>query len=1138
MQLSVFSTDEKKSGFRLQYLEVLNWGTFDGQIYSIRPLGETSLLTGANGSGKTTFIDALLTLMVPEKRMRFYNQSSGARKKDDRTEESYLLGGFGSVNTETSGTTRTEYLRPDKEKAYSILLAHFSNEAEQMVTLFQVRYYAGGEMKKYFGIGHKALSIEEDFKPFDLGGNWKRALDQRYSKGTRRQVEWFDAASRYAQRLVELLGMQSLQALQLFNQTVGIKVLGNLDEFIRTNMLEPRNMEEEFHGLKDQLATLLDARRNMEKAEAQIALLQPLEEYHDQAASLKQELEQCMQSTHAANIWRSYTKHELLGKAITEGEGLLTDTGHKLQAAKTALATLAEDERAIRNGIEGNKAGQRLRDLEAQMADREAKLAAAQKLLTTFTSWATQLKLQTTDAQDETSYAQIKRETDKAMQTLNAEKRSNDDELFAARNKQKTAAAEQEALEQQLNSMQQSRNNMDWWLTDLRKRLCDALDIDTAELPFAGELMQVSDEHMEWQPALERLLGSFAMRLLVPEQHYKRVNRYVNNNNIRAKLVYERVGTIALSQYPEPGTVPDKLDFHPDHELSEWLEQEVIKRFRYSCLEDEKAMDRYDKAITLNGLVKDGRRHEKDDRPDKTDASRYVMGWNNEKKKEALLSKRAALVSTMSNTEEVIRRCDQKSKRIGDGFYAGTRIKEHAGFDEVNTAAIAKSLQKLKGQAEELRKGNEALDALHRQLEGIRQAMRTGERERDEYLRAEALQVAEQERRRSELKALQPLISALDEEAKDRLLQFQQQYAEKLSAARLDNVDSIYQELRAGFERELSDLRDRLNSAEKKILTQINKIRNPVALIQKFPDWPADVQHLPEDPKYVGEYIEWLARLTTENLPKYRRDFENFINVTITHKIAGLKEALDKWERDIEGSVRQLNKSLGGINFNKLPDTYIQLGKRALSAGTDIREFRQQLLEALPQAANWQQDSFEAKALHFTEKVQPLIASLDSNEAYRAKVLDVRNWFEFWADEKYRSNDELKKTYKQMGQLSGGEKAQLTYTILCSAIAYQFGITREGLSSKSLRFIAVDESFSNQDEEKATYLMELCRELHLQLLVVTPSDKIGIVQDFIAHVHLVQRAGNHTSTLYNMTIKELKARMETAGAQSELLNMA
>ena len=56
--------------------------------------------------------------------------------------------------------------------------------------------------------------------------------------------------------------------------------------------------------------------------------------------------------------------------------------------------------------------------------------------------------------------------------------------------------------------------------------------------------------------------------------------------------------------------------------------------------------------------------------------------------------------------------------------------------------------------------------------------------------------------------------------------------------------------------------------------------------------------------------------------------------------------------------------------------------------------------------------------------------------------------------------------------------------------------------------------------------MELCKQLHLQLLVVTPSDKIQIVQDFIAHVHLVQRVQNRHSVIYNMTIKELKEQME------------
>jgi uncharacterized protein YPO0396 len=383
------------------------------------------------------------------------------------------------------------------------------------------------------------------------------------------------------------------------------------------------------------------------------------------------------------------------------------------------------------------------------------------------------------------------------------------------------------------------------------------------------------------------------------------------------------------------------------------------------------------------------------------------------------------------------------------------------------------------------------------------------------------------QRTNEQISNLAQVVENITEEDKDLLLRFQQKYHSVFGSVTLNNLDSKYSEFRSVKENELEEKRSQSQDIERALSRSIMKIKNPSAeLANKYPDWMGDVLSLPDDAKYADEYIEWMEKLNTENLPKYKKDFENYINVTITYKIGGLNEELEKWERDVSASITKLNDSLKGINFNRLPDTYVQLCKQPVQAGTEIRQFKSQLLEALPQAANWQQSSFEEKALHFTQKIHPLIDSLDSNESYRSKVLDVRNWFEFWADEKYRGTDELKKTYRQMGQLSGGEKAQLTYTILCSAIAYQFGITKEGKNSKSLRFIAVDESFSNQDEEKATYLMELCKQLHLQLLVVTPSDKIQIVQDYIAHVHLVQRVNNRNSIIYNMTIKELKDQIE------------
>ena len=67
-----FSPDKSTAGYRLHELSLLNWGTFHNEVYSMRPDGRTSMVTGRNGSGKSTIVDALLTLLVPN-RVRNYN---------------------------------------------------------------------------------------------------------------------------------------------------------------------------------------------------------------------------------------------------------------------------------------------------------------------------------------------------------------------------------------------------------------------------------------------------------------------------------------------------------------------------------------------------------------------------------------------------------------------------------------------------------------------------------------------------------------------------------------------------------------------------------------------------------------------------------------------------------------------------------------------------------------------------------------------------------------------------------------------------------------------------------------------------------------------------------------------------------
>ena len=76
-----FGADEALSGFRLDRFELLNWGTFHRQVWGPEPAGRNALLTGDIGSGKSTLVDALTTLLVPHHRI-VYNKAAGAEGRE------------------------------------------------------------------------------------------------------------------------------------------------------------------------------------------------------------------------------------------------------------------------------------------------------------------------------------------------------------------------------------------------------------------------------------------------------------------------------------------------------------------------------------------------------------------------------------------------------------------------------------------------------------------------------------------------------------------------------------------------------------------------------------------------------------------------------------------------------------------------------------------------------------------------------------------------------------------------------------------------------------------------------------------------------------------------------------------------
>jgi uncharacterized protein YPO0396 len=340
---------ENLKGYRLDFLEIYNWGTFHGVIERIVPGCETTLLTGANGSGKTTLVDALLTLLVPRNK-RFYNQSSGAEQKKERDENSYVLGHYGKSADEEDQEIRLKMLRTKKD--HSILLGCFRNQLTgQYVTLVQVRWFSATELKHAYIVSPEKCTILDHFSNVDGPGIWKKNLKKDSPK-----TEVSDSFTKYSEQFMHLFGMRSVKALTLFNLTVGVKVLGNLNEFVRQNMLEEDNAEEEFQKLKENFQTLIETHKSILKAERQMEMLAPLVEKG--AAFQQQETEEKNLNKVLNQLPVYFNQRELVlrREAITDCETKIRFIREDVSRLETEITGYEEQEKKLHIAIAQDKA--------------------------------------------------------------------------------------------------------------------------------------------------------------------------------------------------------------------------------------------------------------------------------------------------------------------------------------------------------------------------------------------------------------------------------------------------------------------------------------------------------------------------------------------------------------------------------------------------------------------------------------------------------------------------------------------------------------------------------------------------------------------------------------------------------------
>ncbi len=1107
-------TDET-AGFRLMYAEFFNWGTFSNTVkgdivakpYRITPTGCTVALQGKKGTGKSTLVDGLITLLVrpPRNKHLLYNQASGIseenKKSKGRTAESYFWGNYNEILDENENI-KAQALREVKDNHHTVLLACFDNGI-QRVTLAQVWFWNIDKIQKIYLVAPKALKIEDHFSSLSYT-----------AKDIRKQLEilapetkvFTDDFSGYQSCLRDILGIKSEEALKLFHKIIGSKELGSVDNVVKTFILQDGTAE--INARIDQMYqsndTLINIKKMMENAEKELILLEPIVTKGTEYSQLTAEINRIQALIKQLPAYMSLQRERLLtieievnDREIKELEIRLDEIKDKLEKLRKeeARITTAKNEIDIQRIIEGketnlNETNEKVKTKKAAAAGYEA---IAKKI-------------------DYPAVGDNEKSFRSNYKNANAEKSVLETNISLGNNVFTDLIANQKVLEPQyqtkLKELQDLRKRPNSNIpTDnqiVRERIVKELGIKETEIPFIGELIEVKPEHKNWRVAIEKLLRSFALNMLVPEKYERKVNRFVSQNNMKGLVTYKAVGVIAIQGYRNivNDGIVSKLELKQTEPFHRFLKNILIKDFDYECFDEENDAFRKSKqpAITVTGLQNSNGNYRKDDRD-----LRPILGWDTFANIEFAKDEVERLYQQKQQLDKQIQHQNTELGKQKERIETINAFLKIESFASIDFKQDEKDAHKLEIEITKLRNTpkNDQLKALEKEIKPIeaeikeiaaeqlsKNTKKSNLEERNKIYE-KVLEDTKKENKNIDLANVEPFIA-----------DFEGYFAQKSLTA--NDFELQQEKAKNNFVNNLNDNVNRRNQNKERLEANMRDY------LREFPS--ASLYSRVESLEGFEKRQQFIKN---EDLPKHKQDFEHNLKEDFTNSFVNFRTFLEETQlNQIDNDLRETNRMLEKIRFDK--NLYIQLAKRETVVSDEIRNFRKQLKEVLEGSVGINNDQAVLEARF--NKIQALLKDFKDYPQAQQRRTDVRNWVSVHINKyKWGTKDSVG-SQQDSATKSGGQQTMLTYVILASAIARQFGLSNntQHSISKSFRFVILDEAFSKLDGDDPAVVMQMFKDLRLQLMVIIPDrDRLSAIPEYLGWLHHISNneEGNKSEIL-------------------------
>ena len=1091
-------------GYRLQELDLYNWGAFAGRHQAHIDPANTAII-GPTGSGKTTLIDALMTLLCANPR---YNLASTGGHESDRDLVSYVRGasGPGHAGDDSDHLARTgrcvtgiaARLVRGEDAADSVLIGAifwFDGSSSGATDLNRRWCFAQGA-------GH---SLEAWLEEHHSG----RARGLSKLEKTTEGLRIFPSKSTYLAQLQSCFEVGP-NAFTLLNRAAGLKQLNSIDDIFRELVLDDHSAFDKALEVAKSFDELAAIHAELELANQQYMALVPLRDM----AQLETQLHQRQQELRMLQVglpqWFAAQGVRLWGERCEELQTLLDIQQRQITADSRALELARAQEHTLLETYLCTGGGD-IQSLQQLIDAQEKALLQTQRNVADYLALAQHLGLSQGRKGVEPFGAEVLAEHQKQatpkLEALEAQQHTLQEATEAAVTRERNAHAELKQLQAELQAVRQRPgSNLPTAFAQFRAALAAQLQLAPEDLPFVAELVEVQKKQHPWRGAIERALGSHRLRILVPPEAMGEALAWINqrNNHLHVRLLEVREPS-QPTQFLGGGFAA-KINLK-DHAYVGTLHQ-LLAEVDLHCVDSAEALRTTPHAMTREGLMSGKAQHF-----DKQDQRRidqdWMTGFDNRDRLaqlEAQIAEHAAQWETLQNEKQ-----DAQSAQAQAAQFAQLwKQLQTLQWDDLDAGSVETQLQQHQkrlaafldpqsdtGQARvrwETAKGlNQQADAALRVLEQQQATVQADHRQAKK-------QQASYSNRLTELPTSAPMF---DERSVSLL-------PDGLPALDCDQIDTHERKTLTDLQKHLDTHIRQLAELHKDIIRQMGRAQKEDrgALAEQL----QEIEALPP-------YLDRLRVLEEEDLPAKRQRFQDYLNSASDQGVSTLLSGIEAQVAEITERIDRLNDTLALVDFQQ--GRYLQLDPQ-----TVIHPVLQDLQKTLAQLRIERlRDDGGRSHYHALQTMVLLLREHATNRRTKAAqaLLDARYRLQFAVLVLDRGTRQVleRRTGSQGG--SGGEKEIIASYVLTASLSY--ALCPQGRSLPLFATIVLDEAFSKSSQAVAARIIQALREFGLHALFVTPNKELRLLRNHTRSAVLVHRRGRQ-ATLASLSWLELDARAQ------------